>query len=144
MSEELSTVETKVEDKKKYDKPRIASTIVIGVFLIIGVVLALTFVGFTWGTVNQMVEEAKNSSDDPAGQVAGAGVVALVGVIGVVLIFLVYIGVTIAMSICLPFAIKNRKSTLKPIRIISYVMDGLIGSTLLLSIIKMLLFLLKV
>ena len=135
-----------MREKKErvFDKPRIPSTIIIGVFLTIGMFLALMFVGFTWKVVDEMVESAKNSSDEAAGQIAGAGVAALVGALGIVLVMIVYFGVTIAMSICLPFSIKNRKSTLKPIRIISYVFDGLIGATLLLSIIKIILFFCKV
>ena len=134
----------KEKKERVFDKPRIPSTIIIGIFLAIGMFLALVFVGFTWKVVEEMVESAKNSSDEAAGQIAGAGAAALVGALGVVLIMIVYIGVTIAMSICLPFSIKNRKSTLKPVRIISYVFDGLIGATLLLSIIKIILFICKV
>jgi len=134
----------KEKKERVFDKPRIPSTIIIGIFLAIGMFLALVFVGFTWKVVQEMVESAKNSSDEAAGQIAGAGAAALVGALGVALVMIVYISVTIAMSICLPFSIKNRKSTLKPVRIISYVFDGLIGATLLLSIIKIILFICKV
>ena len=130
--------------ERVFDKPRIASTVVIGIFLIIGMIFALSLVGITWAVIDQAVEDAKNSSDNAAGQIAGASAVALVAAIGIVLVMGIYIAVAIDMSILLPFAIKNRKSTLKPIRIISYVYDGLIGATLLLSIIKIILFICKV
>ncbi len=126
--------------ERVFDKPRIASTIVIGIFLLIGMIIAISLSPVTWQAVKEAADEAKNSSDNAAGQVAGASAVAFAGALGIVLVMIIYGIVTIAMGICLPFAIKNRKSTLKPIRIISYVYDGLIGATLILCIVKLILF----
>lgn len=130
--------------ERVFDKPRIVSTVILGIFVIAATILALSLVGVTWAQIDAAVENAKNSSDSAAGQVAGASAVAFAGALAIVFVFMIYIGVTISMLICLPFAIANRKSTLKPIRIISYVYDGVIGSVIILSIIKMLLFIFKV
>ena len=143
MSEELEKVEETTNHNKKeihYDKPRITSTVIIGIFLAIAMFFALLLVGVSWTAVKEAADAAKESGEDAASQVAGGAAVAFVGAIGVVLVMIVYIGVVIDTAIILPFSIKNRKSTLKPIRIISYVFDGLIGATLVLSIIKIILF----
>ena len=122
-----------------YDKPRITSTIIIGVFLTIAMFFAILFAPVTWSAVKAAADAAKDSSEEVAGQVAGSAAVAFVGAIGMVLVIIVYIGVLIDTAIILPFSIKNRKSTLKPVRIISYVLDGLIGATLLFTVVKLIL-----
>ena len=137
MSEELNQP---VKKQRHYDKPRIPSTIIISIFLLLGMFFALLFVGTSWAAVKEAADAAAESQEDAAGQVVGGAAVAFAGAIGMVLVIIVYFGVVIDMGIILPFAIKNRKSTLKPVRIISYVLDGLIGATLLLSIIKIILF----
>ena len=141
MSDELEPkVEQPTKKQRHFDKPRITSTVIIGIFLLIGMFLAIVLAGTSWAAVKEAADAAKESQEDAAGQVVGGAAVAFAGALGIVLVFIVYIGVTIDMAILLPFSIKNRKSKLKPIRIISYVFDGLIGATLLLSIIKMILF----
>ena len=137
MSEELNQP---VKKQRQFDKPRITSTIIIGVFLAIAMFFAFMFVGVSWAAVKEAADAAAESQEDAAGQVVGGAAVAFAGAIGIVLVMIVYFGVVIDTAIILPFSIKNRKSTLKPIRIISYVFDGLIGATLLLSIIKIILF----
>lgn len=122
-----------------YDKPRIASTIVLGVFLITSLILSILLIPVTWGAVKAAADAAKDNADSAEGAVVAGGVTAFALAIGMILVFLVYIGTLITSSICLPFAIKNRKSTLKPIRIISYVYDGLFGAVLVLSIVKLIL-----
>ena len=126
--------------ERVFDKPRIVSTVIIGIFLVIALIAAIMFVGVSWADVKAAADSAADSQDNAAGSAVAAGAVALAGALGIVLVILVYIGVAIDTIIILPFSIKNRKSTLKPVRIISYVFDGLIGATLLLSIIKLILF----
>ena len=126
--------------ERVFDKPRITSTVVIGIFLTIALISAILFVGVSWADVKAAADSAADSQDSAAGSAAAAGAVVLAGAIGIVMVILVYIGVVVDTAIILPFSIKNRKSTLKPVRIISYVFDGLIGATLLLSIIKLILF----
>ena len=120
----------------QYDKPRIASTIIIGIFTTLCLIATIIILPFDWSTVKEAVDNTAESSDSAAGAVVGGFAVALFGVLGIALVFIVAVANAINSSICLPFAIKNKKSTLKPIRIISYVYDGIIGSLLLVNVIK--------
>ena len=122
--------------ERVFDKPRIASTVVIGVFMTIALILTLIILPFSWADVEAAVDNTAENSDSAAGAVVGGFAVALFGVLGIALVFIVAVANAINSSICLPFAIKNKKSTLKPIRIISYVYDGIIGSLLLVNVIK--------
>ena len=129
--------------KKKpieYDKKRITSTVIIGIILSICLALTIILLPISWSAIQQAIEESKAAQESAAGQAASAGALAIVAAVGVVLVVLVEIGILIANGICLPFAIKNRRSTLKPIRIISYVYDGLIGAMMLTATIKIILF----
>ena len=116
----------------EYDKKRITSTVIIGIILSICLALTVTLLPISWSAIQQ-------AQDSAAGQAASTGALALVAAVGVVLVILVEIAILIANGICLPFAIKNRRSTLKPIRIISYVYDGLIGAMMLTATIKIIL-----
>ena len=120
----------------QYDKPRIASTIIIGIFTTLCLIATIIIFPFDWSTVKEAVDNTAENSDSAAGAVVGGFAVALFGVLGIALVFIVAVANAINSSICLPFAIKNKKSTLKPIRIISYVYDGIIGSLLLVNVIK--------
>lgn len=120
----------------QYDKPRIASTIIIGIFTTLCLIATIIILPFDWSTVKEAVDNTAENSDSAAGAVVGGFAVALFGVLGIALVFIVAVANAINSSICLPFAIKNKKSTLKPIRIISYVYDGIIGSLLLVNVIK--------
>ena len=57
-----------------------------------------------------------------------------------VLFFTIFINAVVAAGICLIFSIKNRKSTLKAIRIINYVLDGGFAFVILASVTKIILF----
>ena len=130
-------------DEQKYDKKRIVSTVILFIFLAVGLFFAITFLPIGWKMINEAVESAKNSNQDSSAtaQVIGGGAIALVAAIGIVLVFMVFIGILIVSPICLIFSIKNRKSTLKPVRIISYVQDGLFSSLIVISIVKIILLL---
>ena len=121
---------------KEYDKPRIASTIVISVFATIALVITLLTLPINWEMVKEAVDNTADNADNAAGAVAGGFVIALFGALAVVLTIALNIANVISMSICLPFSLKNRKSTLKPIRIISYVLDGVTGLILLANIVR--------
>lgn len=122
-----------------YDKPRIVSTVILGLFLAVCLVLGIILIPTSWAAVKEAADAAKDSADTPEGAVVGGSVTAFALSLGMILVILVYIGITIVSLICLPFAVKNRKSTLYPIRIVSYVYDGLFVAVLLLSIVKLIL-----
>ena len=121
-----------------YDKKRIVSTVIIGIFVLLALFVALSCAPLTWAALKEAAEQQKEQGSG-AEQVAVVGALALVLALGMALAIVAYFGVIITCGICLPFAIMNRRSTLKPVRIISYVYDGLIGALLLLSIIKLIL-----
>ena len=125
--------------KVEYDKKRITSTVIVGIVLILALALTISLLPVTWAAINQVIEESKSSSSSGAGQAAEAGAMALVAALGVVFVVILEFAILIANGICLPFAIKNRRSTLKPIRIISYVYDGLIGAMMITATVKIIL-----
>ena len=122
-----------------YDKPRIVSTVILGIFLVACLFLSITLIPVTWAAVKAATESAADSADSPEGAVVGGSVAAFALALGMVLVIIVYIGTFITSAICLPFAVKNRKSTLFPIRIISYIYDGLFAAVLILSVVKLIL-----
>ena len=117
-----------MEKIREYDKPRLTSTIIIGIFLLLNIIMVIVMYPLTW----QSIEEARTGG-------AGDIVVAFALAVGIVLVIITYFILIVAQGIMLPFAIKNRNSTLKPVRIISYVYDGLIGAALIASIVKVIL-----
>ena len=58
----------------------------------------------------------------------------------IVIVFMAYGAIILASAICLPFAIRNRRSTLKAVRIISYVYDAAFALLIILSIVKLITF----
>ena len=123
----------------EYDKPRIASTIVVGVILSFLLFLTILFVPVSWAAVKEAVDESASNADSAAGSIAAASVIAIFAGVGVAIVFIIYILIFIADGICFIFTFKNRCSTLKAIRIISYVMDGLIGLTATTAVVKIIL-----
>ena len=121
------------------DKPRIASTVILGIFLSLCLFILIVFLPVGWQMVKEAADGAAASGDSPAASTRGGAATACVGSVAVVLIMFCFFGVIFVSSICLPFAIRNYRSTLKPIRIISYVYDGLFGVTLIASIVKVIL-----
>ena len=120
----------------EYDKPRIASTIVLGILLTIFLVFTFLLIGTSWAQLSAAIEESESNADSAGGQVAVAFVLALFGALAMVLVIVVYVLLLIGNGICLIFTLKNRQSTLKPVRIISYVYDGLIGVMMIVAIVK--------
>ena len=113
------------------DKPRIASTVVLGIFLLSSLLIALPFLPLTW----KSIVDSANKSDPAAAPIA-----AFAMALGVVIVIGLYGIVAIADVICLVFAVKNRHSTKKPVRIISYVYDGLFAALIVMSVVKIILY----
>ena len=120
-----------------YDKPRKASTIVIAIFMTLCLIATLIVLPISWKDVQEAVNNTAEEADSAAGAVAGGFVIALFGSLAVVLTMILEGLNIINCAILLPFSIKNRHSTLKGVRITSYVFDGLIALLLLTNIIKM-------
>ena len=124
-----------------YDKKRITSTVILGIFLVISILIALIFISLTWADIDAAMESAKQETqDDPAGQMVVGGAIALSLGIVIVLAIGAYGLLLINDTIFLIFSIRNRKSTLKPIRIISYIYDGAFGILIAISIVKLILY----
>ena len=123
----------------KYDKPRITSTIIIGVILTVLLVFTLLLTPVSWAALKGAIDESAENSESAGGQIVGAFALAIVGAVGIALVIAIYFLIIIGNGICFIFTFKNRRSTLKPIRIISFVMDGLIGVMVTISIVKIIL-----
>ena len=113
----------------QYDKKRLFSTVLLGLFLLSCIIVAASFAPLTL--------ESLKSEEGGAGEAIGA---AFGGMMMIIVVFMAYGAVVIASAICLPFAISNRRSTLKAVRIISYAYDGLFAVLILFSIVKVLIF----
>lgn len=114
-----------------YDKKRIPSTIILGIALIIALIFTGLILSISWAALQAEAQDQE--------EVAGSIALVFVGAIGIALIILFAGAVNILSGVCLIFTIKNRQSTLKPIRIISYVMDGLFGFVILATLVKIIL-----
>lgn len=128
----------------KYDKPRIASTIIIGIILTACIFFTVLFYGVFWSTVTTTAESGSEAETSVAGQIVAAGAVAFAMGFLIILIILLYAAIVAVNGVLFLFSFKNRNSTLKPVRIISYVMDGLIVSTSLAAVVKLILFIVGV
>jgi len=124
----------------KYDKPRIASTIILGIFLVVILTITLSLLPVSWAQINQAVESAKeNNSDSAAGQVIGGAAAAFVLSIGLVLVIMIDAAIFLISGVGFIFSFRNRLSTLKPIRIISYIYDGLFAAVGVTALVKFIL-----
>lgn len=117
-----------MDEEKIYDKPRITSTVIIAIFMTISIILIATMYPVSWKAIN----------DARSGTPADA-FVALFAAFGIVLVILLLALTFIPNIICLVFSIKNRHSTIKAVRIISYVFDGLISAAIVAAIVKIIL-----
>ena len=122
-----------------YDKPRTVSTVIISIILAITLFVTFSVYPITWAAIKAAGDSASESSEGAGGAVAGVTAIVILGAFAVVVVFIAEIGAIIASLILLPFSIMNRKSTLQPVRIISYVLDGLIGVALIGAILKIVL-----
>ena len=108
----------------KYDKPRLTSTIILGIFLTI-----LLGLGLLWMFLFNWHDLKANSAGEAVGEIFFA-------ILFVPFYFIAIVVNGILAAICLIFTIKNRKSTVKAIRILSYVMDAVVAVIIALSVIK--------
>ena len=120
---------------KNYDKPRITSTVLLGIFLTIFLIFVCSTISINWADVQQEANQAAEQTEG-AGAVAAAGAVALVLALGIIFLIGAYIVIFLLCIPCLIFSIKNRHSSLKPIRIISYVYDGVYIALMLAMLIR--------
>ncbi len=111
-----------------YDKPRVTSTVIIGIFLVINAILAIALYPVWWSSI-------KVAEEDPA----AAPFVALFAGLGVVMILFIYVAIAAVSLVLFLFSLNNRKSTLKSIRITAIVMDSLLGAMLVASVVKIIL-----
>ena len=96
-----------------YDKPRIASTVIIGIILLVAYVVSI----YTFVISSSITQEIISKNNNPGAVVAIIAVLPFHIIVGGI--------VLVATGFTLGFSIPNRKSTLKTIRILSYVELGL-------------------
>ncbi len=122
-------------------KKRIVSTVILSIILSILLVVVLNFLPLDF---HQSLEDLQfpDASFEKYGEMSMMLILVIsMTFIGMtVMFFAIFINSAIAAGVCLIFSIRNRKSYLKPIRIINYVLDGgfvfIIGA----SVIKIILF----
>ena len=116
------------ESKKK--KTKLASTIILFIFLILSIIAFMPVLQFN---LKDIIANINDSSTEAAA--AGLAVGLAAAILLVVLIALA-IAIIIVDLICLLKSINNRKSSVKWIRITSYVFDGAFSLLILGTIIK--------
>ena len=124
------------------NKKRIVSTVIIGIFLAISIYFVVILFTFNLKeNLQRLSDSATERADGQPGAVVAVGFAAgLAGATLIIMAYLFAIAPLINSSICIIFSIKNRKSCLKPVRIINYVYDGLLGFIIIFTIIKIILF----
>lgn len=126
--------------KEKTPKSRIISTIILTLFVIGCVYFTIVFLPVSWSSVKEAVENTEVDGSDPSGQVVATGAVAFAAGLGMIMVFLIECIVAFFSGVCLPFSIRNIKSSLKPIRIISIIYTALLGFSFITSAVKIILF----
>ena len=127
-----------------YDKPRIASTIIIGIILTISLIITISLLPITWGQISEAIKQNSQSQESAAGQVTSAFALSLVAAMGLAVLIIVNFSLAISNGICLLFSIKNRKSIFLPVRIISYVYDVALAFVIVTSLVKAIMFIMGV
>ena len=117
--------------KKKVE--RLPSTIVIGILL--GVALLLLSIAYLIN-VQEVIREQNANQDSTLGEGIG---VALIVVMLIIVVFVTSISSFLIAGISLPFSIRNRKATITPIRVLSFVYDGVSGVIILFAILRIVL-----
>ena len=112
---------------------RLPSTIVIGILL--GVALLLLSLAYLINVQEVIIEQNANQ-DSTLGEGIG---VALIVVMLIIAIFMTSISSFLIAGISLPFSIRNRKATITPIRVLSFVYDGVSGVIILFAILRIVL-----
>ena len=132
----LLSLENKTKNK------RITSTIVIGIFLLISILFVIWLIPFNLKErYSAYVESVQNSPKVDGEMILVLNLVAAIGALA--LLFAAYVPALLSLinsSVSLIFSIKNRKSSLKCIRIINYIYDVLLIGIIIFAIIKIILF----
>ncbi len=112
----------------EFDKPRITSTIIIGIFMVVTIILIGTLYPVSW----KALTDAVNGE-------SGAVFIAFFGALAIVLVMGLIIVSAVVQIILLLFSIANKKSTIKGIRITSFVFDGLLSASIIAAVVKIIL-----
>lgn len=116
--------------ERVFDKPRITSTVIISIFVLITLVPTIYLLPLSWAAIKAAADAAEK----------GGAAVVFAGAIVIIMAMIAEAAIIVANAICLPFSIANRKSTIPSVRILSYVIDGVSGALLITAIIKLILF----
>lgn len=122
-------------------KKRIVSTIILSVILTILLIFVIPNL-----TLNLHKSFENIKSDASLGEYGPMAIlVVAVGAIGMIfaiaIFCILFAAAAITSGVCLIFTVRNRKSCLKPIRIINYVLDGGFAFVIIASVTKIILFL---
>ncbi len=124
-------MEENIEVAKKNTK--LFSTIVLLIFLVLSILVLCLVLSFDF---HALAEQAKAQSDNTTEQVVGGLAIGLgLGILFALMLF-VSIALVVVDLLCLFKAINNRKSDVKWIRILSYVLDGSFSLIIILTIIR--------
>ena len=130
------------KDNLQNNDKRIPSTVVIGIFLAISIFCVILL--FRINLKESLEQLNKSVNEQAEGNEAAILPIAFVaGLAGAGMVIVAYGSAIIPLinsSITIIFSIKNRKSSSKPVKIINYVYDGLLGFIIIFTIIKMILF----
>ena len=124
-----------MEENKEVTKKntKLFSTIVLLIFLALSILVLCLVLSFDF---HAMAEQAKAQSDNTTEQVVGGLAIGLgLGILFALMLF-VSIALVVVDLLCLFKAINNRKSDVKWIRILSFVLDGSFSLIILLTIIR--------
>lgn len=128
--------------KNKIANKRITSTIVIGIFLLISILFVIWLIPFNLKErYSAYVESVQNSPKVEGEMILVLNLVAGIGALA--LLFAAYVPALLSLinsAVSLIFSIKNRKSSIKCIRIINYIYDVLLIGIIIFAIIKIILF----
>ena len=124
-----------MEENKEVAKKntKLFSTIVLLIFLVLSILVLCLVLSFDF---HALAEQAKAQSDNTTEQVVGGLAIGLgLGILFALMLF-VSIALVVVDLLCLFKAINNRKSDVKWIRILSYVLDGSFSLIIILTIIR--------
>ena len=124
-----------MEENKEVTKKntKLFSTIVLLIFLALSILVLCLVLSFDF---HAMAEQAKAQSDNTTEQVVGGLAIGLgLGILFALMLF-VSIALVVVDLLCLFKAINNRKSDVKWIRILSFVLDGSFSLIIILTIIR--------
>ena len=124
-----------MEENKEVTKKntKLFSTIILLIFLVLSILVLCLVLSFDF---HAMAEQAKAQSDNTTEQVVGGLAIGLgLGILFALMLF-VSIALVVVDLLCLFKAINNRKSDVKWIRILSYVLDGSFSLIIILTIIR--------